>query len=91
MIIKFELMINPENNIPIDDSQASESDDQQSQKDLHSNGFDTTNVAPSDEEEASPDMLEQAYDAAEPSFTLDDGEEPSDHSSDEPSDEQNIS
>lgn len=62
-------MITPDNKIPLDDSQASEADDQQSQKDIHANGFDETNEQQADEQ---PDtaMLKQAYDAAEASFTL---------------------
>lgn len=63
-------MINPEDNIPVDDSQANESDDQQSQKDIHSNGLDA-NDEPLEEEQANPDMLRQAFDASEASYTLD--------------------
>lgn len=62
-------MITPENNIPLDDTQPSEADDQQSQKDIHSNGFDDIETEALEEEE-DPSMLDQAYDAAEPSFTL---------------------
>jgi hypothetical protein len=61
-------MITPDNKIPFDDSQASEADDQQSQKDIHSNGIDEAIVP--QEEQADQEMLQQAYDAAEPSFTL---------------------
>jgi hypothetical protein len=32
--------INPEDNVPLNDAVNSESEDQQSQKDIHSNGFD---------------------------------------------------
>lgn len=67
-------MIDPENKIPLDDSQNSEADDQQSQKDIHSNGLDETNN-PEGEEEPGTDMLKQAYDASEPSYTLDIGED----------------
>lgn len=62
-------MITPENKIPIDDSENSAADDQQSQKDIHSNGLDET-FDVQDEEETDPSMLKQAYDAAEPSYTL---------------------
>jgi hypothetical protein len=62
-------MITPENNIPLDDSQNSEAEDQPSQKDLHSNGLDTT-IEPAETEEADTGMLKQAYDASEPSYTL---------------------
>ncbi|TKC08241.1 hypothetical protein FA048_13875 [Pedobacter polaris] len=68
-------MITPENNIPLDDSQNSEAEDQQSQKDIHSNGFDDTNVSSEEEEEPQTDMLKQAYDASEPSYILDAGED----------------
>lgn len=63
-------MITPENKVPLDDSQNEEADDQQSQKDIHSNGFDEE---PDQQEDESSDtgLLNQAYDAAESSFTLD--------------------
>lgn len=67
-------MITPDNKIPLDDSQDSESDDQQSQKDIHSNGFDET-IDPQADEQADIEMLKQAYDASEPSYTLDLGED----------------
>lgn len=68
-------MITPENSIPLDDAQSSEADDQQSQKDIHSNGLDE--VPASQEEEIAPiDMLQQAYDAAESSYTLNLDDEP---------------
>lgn len=63
-------MINPEDNLPVDDSQNTESDDQQSQKDIHSNGLDH-NDGPLEEEQANPDLLKQAFDASEASYTLD--------------------
>ena len=72
--IKFKAMIDPENKIPLDDSQNSEADDQQSQKDIHSNGFDL-NDEPFADEEPNTDMLKQAYDASEPSYTLDIGDD----------------
>lgn len=62
-------MINPENNIPLNDSQNSEADDQQSQKDIHSNGFDDVNIG-SETDEPDTEMLNQAYGVAEPSYTL---------------------
>lgn len=64
-------MINPENKIPLDDTQKSEAEDQQSQKDIHSNGLDETPNEPEGEIEPDTDMLKQAYDASEPSYTLD--------------------
>ena len=64
-------MITPENNIPLDDSQNSEAEDQQSQKDIHSNGLDETVDENGEEEQPNIDLLNQSYDAAEPSYTLD--------------------
>ena len=66
----LEIMIIPENQIPLDDSSNEESEDQQSQKDIHSNGLDETNEIPQDEQ-ADVSSLQQAYDAAEASYTLD--------------------
>jgi hypothetical protein len=63
-------MITPENETPLDDSDNSEADDQQSQKDIHSNGFDETSVPSKDDNSGDVDRLQQASDASEPSFTL---------------------
>jgi len=68
-------MITPENQIPLDDENAAEADDQQSQKDIHSNGFDDEPEDGDIIDEADPAKLKQAYDAAESSYTLDFGEE----------------
>jgi len=64
-------MINPDDKLPVDDFDNSETDDQLSQQDVHSNGlneeFDSAN-----EDSAPPtDLLRQAGDASEASFTLD--------------------
>jgi len=64
-------MIIPENNIPFDDTTRDEADDQQSQKDIHSNGLDLNDDNSDDAEVPNTSMLQQAYDAAEPSYTLD--------------------
>jgi len=45
-----------------------ENDDQISQQDIHSNGFDETNEDIGETDETS--QAQQAYDAAEPSYTL---------------------
>ncbi|WP_449438532.1 hypothetical protein [Pedobacter steynii] len=62
-------MITPENSIPLDDSENSESEDQQSQKDIHSNGledaFDEGKV-----EQPEIELFEQASKASEASYTL---------------------
>ncbi len=63
-------MIIPENNIPLDDSENSEADDQQSQKDIHSNGFDDGEEVSHDTNTNDAGRLEQASEASEPSFTL---------------------
>jgi hypothetical protein len=69
-------MITPDNQIPLDDSDNSEADDQQSQQDIHSNGLDDA-PEPGDivENDSEPDKLQQAYDAAESSYTLNLGDD----------------
>jgi len=63
-------MIEPQDDLPLDDSQASEADDQQSQKDIHSNGFDESPEPVGGDDTSDADRLQQAFDAAEPSYTL---------------------
>ena len=53
-------MINPEDQIPPDDSDEFDAADQQSQQDIHSNGLDET---PVDENTTDTDILQQSYDA----------------------------
>jgi len=65
-------MRNPEDNQEVDDAQNSEAEDQQSQKDIHSNGYDITPEILQNRQE-DIDMLNQAYEASESSYTL--GEE----------------
>jgi hypothetical protein len=60
-------MINPNDEILPDDSDSSEADDQQSQKDIHSIGLDET---PVDENTTDTDILKQSYDASESAYTL---------------------
>lgn len=62
---------NPEDNVPLDDALNSEADDQQSQKDIHSNGFDENFDQPTDIELPPIDLLKQAFDASESAYTLD--------------------
>ena len=62
---------NPEDNVPLDDALNSEADDQQSQKDIHSNGFDENFDQPTDIEQPPIDLLKQAFEASEASYTLD--------------------
>ncbi|HEY2581828.1 MAG TPA: hypothetical protein VGI43_08480 [Mucilaginibacter sp.] len=63
-------MITPENQIPYDDEDSSEAGDQQSQKDIHANGLDDAPEPGDTANFADPDKLQQAYDAAESSYTL---------------------
>lgn len=51
------------------DDSLDQNDEQASQRDVHSNGFDETNDDIGEIDETS--QATQAYDAAEPSFTLD--------------------
>lgn len=62
--------INPEDNIPLDDAVNSESEDQQSQKDIHSNGFDENFDLPEGNEQPNTQILKQAFDASESAYTL---------------------
>ena len=65
-------MITPENNVPLDDAENPDGADQQSQQDIHGNGFDTTNEGDSEYDgEDDGDRLQQADRASEASFTLD--------------------
>jgi hypothetical protein len=63
-------MITPDNQIPLDDSENSENDDQQSQKDIHGNGLDDAPEPGDTADYADTDKLKTAYDAAESSYTL---------------------
>jgi len=67
-------MILPGNDFPLDDTEDDDAEDQQSQRDIHSNGFDEEDEF-IDEDTTDPDQLAQAYDAAEPSYTLDEDED----------------
>ncbi|MDB5135096.1 MAG: hypothetical protein JWP37_1699 [Mucilaginibacter sp.] len=63
-------MINPEDQIPLDDSEDSDKDDQMSQQDIHSNGLDEERIPADENDQPNTDLLQQASDASEPSFTL---------------------
>jgi len=73
-------MITPGDEIPLDDSYDDDADDQQSQKDIHSNGFDEENELDPDEENMPADIegLEAAYGASESAYTLDDEDDDDD-------------
>ncbi len=62
-------MINPDDELLPDDSEPEEVE-QTSQQDIHSNGFDSEAEYESGEETADVDALDQAYEASEPSYTL---------------------
>jgi len=63
-------MIIPENQIPLDDSENSDAEDQQSQQDVHSNGLDDAPEPGDTVDYENPDKLKQAYDASESAYTL---------------------
>ncbi|WP_426669796.1 hypothetical protein ACPPVU_00860 [Mucilaginibacter sp. McL0603] len=63
-------MITPDK-IPVDDSDDSGAEDQVSQQDIHSNGLDEQFDPNSPDSSAPIDLLQQASDASEASFTLD--------------------
>ena len=60
-------MINPDEKLPVDDSSNNEADDQQSQKDIHSNGLEEKTV---EENHTNKDLLNEAYRASESAYTL---------------------
>ncbi|MGN7204335.1 hypothetical protein ACTHQF_08680 [Pedobacter sp. SAFR-022] len=73
-------MDTPENKLPLDDSMGQDFDEQSSQQDVHSNGLSdefVLNQLKEDDEDndgiqmPESELLEQAMDSAEPSFTLD--------------------
>ncbi len=69
-------MITPDDELLPDDSET-EDFEQTSQQDIHSNGFDDDDLIADDTEDES-DALSRAYDAAEPSYTLNLDDEPQD-------------
>jgi hypothetical protein len=80
MNLNLATMITPDNTLPLDDSMGQDFDEQQSQQDVHSNGlsdeFVLNQLRDEDEDDdgiemPESDLLEQAADSSEPSFTLD--------------------
>jgi hypothetical protein len=61
-------MITDENNIPLDNED--EADDQMSQQDVQSDGIDPVLASEEDENASDIDLLQQADEASEASFTL---------------------
>ncbi|HJP61885.1 MAG TPA: hypothetical protein VJ844_00500 [Mucilaginibacter sp.] len=68
-------MIEPENDIPLDDSDDTDREDQLSQQDIHSNGLDEERTPRAEGNEPSTDLLNQAFNAAESSYTLNLGDD----------------
>jgi hypothetical protein len=64
-------MITPDERVPQDDQQGEEKDDQMSQEDIHSNGFDESDEPLDDDNVDESDALAQAYRASDSAFTLD--------------------
>jgi len=64
-------MITPDDKIPLDDTDDSDKEDQMSQEDIHSNGLEEERVPAAESDQPAIDLLQQASDASEPSFTLD--------------------
>ncbi|MGN6180106.1 MAG: hypothetical protein ACTHNW_13040 [Mucilaginibacter sp.] len=65
-------MITPDDRVPQDDLQGEDKDDQMSQQDIHSNGFDESDKPMYDNDnQDESDALAQAYEAAESAHTLD--------------------
>lgn len=69
-------MITPDDELLPDDSEA-EDVEQTSQQDIHSNGFDDDELIKENTEDES-DALSRAYEASEPSYTLNLDDEPRD-------------
>ncbi len=67
-------MITPDDKLPYDDSQDLDPEDQQSQQDKHANGLDENDEPTYTNGAADADRLQQASDASESAYTLDDSE-----------------
>ena len=68
-------MITPDDRVPQDDLQGEDKDDQMSQEDIHSNGFDESDQPLDDDNVDESDALTQAYRASDSAFTLDEGDD----------------
>ncbi|WPU95044.1 hypothetical protein SNE25_05840 [Mucilaginibacter sabulilitoris] len=70
-------MINPEDELPLDDLEDGDKDDQRSQQDVHSNGLDEERIPSPESDEPPTDLLNQSFRASESSYTLNyDNDEP---------------
>ncbi|HEY4196761.1 MAG TPA: hypothetical protein VGM63_14555 [Mucilaginibacter sp.] len=61
-------MINPEDQIPLDDQEGEDKSDQQSQQDIHSNGLEEENISQPANQDAPIDLLDQSYRAADSAY-----------------------
>jgi hypothetical protein len=61
-------MINPEDQIPLDDQEGADKENQQSQQDIHSNGLDEENIPRAESQEPPTDLLNQAYRASDSAY-----------------------
>ena len=68
-------MIDPEDEVPLDDSYDSDMEDQQSQQDIHSTGLDPDPEELEKGREADTDILRESYDATESAYTLKTGDD----------------
>lgn len=74
-------MIEPGDEMPLDDLEGSDKEDQMSQQDIHSTGIDPSEEELEKGKEADADLLKQSFDAAESAYTLcldDDAPKPKD-------------
>jgi hypothetical protein len=69
-------MIDPKNEIPLDDSDDLDKEDQMSQQDIHSNGLEEERVPSGPNDPPGTDFLEESYRAADSSFTLEPNDAP---------------
>ena len=63
-------MINPEDEVPFDDSDDLDKEDQMSQQDIHSTGVEPNPEELEEGKNADTDLLQQSFDAAESAYTL---------------------
>ncbi|HVV56353.1 MAG TPA: hypothetical protein VHC47_13555 [Mucilaginibacter sp.] len=68
-------MIDPEDEVPLDDSDEIDKEDQLSQQDIHATGIDPDPEELEKGKDADIDILRESYDASESAYTLRLGEE----------------
>ncbi|MBS1524737.1 MAG: hypothetical protein JST19_03750 [Bacteroidetes bacterium] len=67
-------MIDPEDEVPLDDSDEIDKEDQVSQQDIHSTGVEPDPAELEKGKEADTDILKESYDASESAYTLKPGD-----------------